>query len=135
MSAGRGPAALFVAGLACAAAWLPRGGAPADCAHPVAAAGRDALVSVFCADVPGAAPGGAERLLFGLPLDLNRAEARALEALPGIGAGRAEAIVRARARAPFCRVGDLERVDGIGPVLVRRIAPFARAGAPGCADS
>jgi competence protein ComEA len=96
---------------------------------------RAALAAVAC-DGPGAPLDGAARLLFGLPLDLNHADARALEVLPGIGPGRAQAILRERARAPFCRVEDLVRVRGLGPVLVARIAPFALAsGAPGCADS
>jgi competence protein ComEA len=135
VNAARGRAALLVAGIACAALWLPRGGAPEPCARPVAAPGRDALAAVVC-DGADASIEGAPRLLFGLPLDLNRADARALEVLPGIGPGRAQAIVREREREPFCRIGDLERVRGLGPVLVARIAPFAHvSGAPGCADS
>lgn len=135
MSAGRGRAALLFAGLACAPLWIPHSRAPEPCARPVAAPGRAALAAVAC-DVPGTPVDGATRLLFGLPLDLNRADARALEVLPGIGPGRAEAILRERARAPFCRVGDLDRVRGIGPVLLARIAPLAQVfDAPGCADS
>lgn len=103
--------------------------------NPVAGPGRDALTSVVC-EGPGETLDGATRLLFGLAIDLNRADARTLEVLPGIGPGRAQAIVRERARAPFCEVGDLERVHGLGPVLVARIAPFAlTSGAPGCRDS
>jgi hypothetical protein len=135
VNATRGRAALLVAGLACAALWLPRGEDRGRCARPVAVAARVGLAAVAC-DGAGAPLDGAARLLFGLPLDLNRADARALEVLPGIGPGRAQAIVRERTQAPFCRVGDLARVRGIGPVLVARIAPFAWAsGAPGCADS
>ena len=59
---------------------------------------------------------------FGLPLDLNRADADALEALPGIGVGRAAAIVAARSAAPFCDVRELARVSGIGPTTVARLA-------------
>ena len=62
---------------------------------------------------------GAARLLWGLPLDLNREEARDLEALPGIGPGRAREIVAGR---PYCTVEDLDRVHGIGPVTLRRVA-------------
>jgi hypothetical protein len=61
---------------------------------------------------------GAARLLWGLPLDLNREAVRDLEALPGIGPGRARAIVTGR---PFCAVEDLDRVPGIGPATLRRL--------------
>jgi competence protein ComEA len=64
-------------------------------------------------------PSGAARLLWGLPLDLNRADERDLEALPGIGPKRAVAIARAR---PFCRPDDLLRVPGIGPATLRQLA-------------
>lgn len=62
---------------------------------------------------------GAARLLWGLPLDLNHEDERALAALPGIGPSRARAIAAAR---PFCRPSDLARVPGIGPVTLRRLA-------------
>jgi hypothetical protein len=62
---------------------------------------------------------GAARLLWGLPLDLNREDERTLEVLPGIGPTRARAI---RAARPFCRVSDLRRVRGIGPVTLSRLA-------------
>ncbi len=44
-------------------------------------------------------------------IDVNTADATALETLPGIGASTARAIIAAR---PFSRVEDLERVSGIG---------------------
>ena len=66
---------------------------------------------------------GAARLLWGLPLDLNHEDARALEALPGIGPGRARAIVTSR---PFCAIAELDRVAGIGPVTLRRLAGRVR---------
>ena len=68
---------------------------------------------------------GAARLLWGLPLDLNREDASAIEALPGIGPGRARAIVAER---PLCTFDDLDRVSGIGPVTLRRIAGKVRVG-------
>lgn len=55
---------------------------------------------------------GAGRLLYGLPLDLNRAPEQALYALPRIGPSLAAAIVAGR---PYCEVGDLLEVHGIGP--------------------
>jgi hypothetical protein len=57
---------------------------------------------------------GPARLLFGMPLDVNRATQEALEALPAIGPARAAAIVRARADRRFESLADLERVPGIG---------------------
>ena len=70
---------------------------------------------------------GAARLLWGLPLDLNHEDPRALEALPGIGPSRAHAIAAAR---PFCRPSDLERVPGIGPITLHRLAGQIAASGP-----
>ena len=61
---------------------------------------------------------GPARLLFGHPLDLNLAEARELEVLPGIGPSRAAAILRYRAQRPFRSLDELTQVHGIGPVTV-----------------
>lgn len=71
----------------------------------------------------GPAPGGAAGLLFGRPLDPNRAAPAALEALPRIGPARAAAIAAAREGAPFCRLEDLLRVPGIGPHTLAAAAP------------
>lgn len=55
-------------------------------------------------------------------LDLNTASQQALETLPGIGPGRAQAIVGYReANGPFQRVEDLLLVDGIGPITLSGI--------------
>jgi hypothetical protein len=79
-------------------------------------------------------PSGAAGLLFGRPLDPNRAEPAALEALPRIGPGRAGAIVAARQEAPFCALEDLLRVRGIGPHTLAAAAPglAVRAAPAGC---
>ena len=61
---------------------------------------------------------GAARLLWGLPLDLNREAPEALEALAGIGPMRARAITASR---PFCQVSELDRVAGIGPRTLLRL--------------
>lgn len=59
-------------------------------------------------------------------VDVNRASVVDLELLPGLGRARAEGIVLERIRhGPFRRIEDLQRVDGIGPALVRAIEPFA----------
>ncbi len=65
---------------------------------------------------------GSTRLALGLPIDLNRASAQDLTALPGIGPDRARAIVAyRRAHGPFAHVEELEAVHGIGPKTLARI--------------
>ncbi len=99
------------------------------CAQPREAGGAGPLASVCCSCGSGRpAAAGALPLLFGGRLDLNRAPAHALEALPGIGPIRARAIVRARERRPFCALEELVRVPGIGPRSVARLTGRARAG-------
>ena len=72
----------------------------------------------------GAAPSGIGGLLFGLPMSIASVSEAQLEALPGIGPGRARAIVEARADAPFERLRDLERISGIGPKTVDALASW-----------
>jgi competence ComEA-like helix-hairpin-helix protein len=70
---------------------------------------------------PSAEPAG--------PLDLNRADARALEALPRIGPSLAQRIVEDRdARGPFHHVDELDRVRGIGPATVDAIRALVTVG-------
>jgi competence protein ComEA len=85
--------------------------------------------------VPQAAPvevrtrGGQEAGKPGLsnPLDLNSADAEALQALPGIGPALAERIVADReAHGSFRTPEDLLRVSGIGPKRWERIRPLVR---------
>ena len=58
-------------------------------------------------------------------IDLNRASVAELQALPGIGPSRAEALVLERIRhGPFAALEDLCRVDGFGPELRERLRPF-----------
>jgi competence protein ComEA len=61
------------------------------------------------------------------PIDVNRASVGELQALPGVGPGRAEALVLERIRhGPFARLEQLARVHGFGPELLRRLAPHVR---------
>ncbi len=61
----------------------------------------------------------------GQPVDLNSASEADLDALPGIGAARARAIVAYRREAgPFAAVSDLERVPGFSHNLAARLAPL-----------
>ena len=60
----------------------------------------------------------------GLPqrIDINRAEPWLLQALPGIGEVRAQAIVGYRnEHGPFRRIEDLLKVSGIGPATFEKI--------------
>lgn len=62
-------------------------------------------------------------------LDLNRASATELQALPGIGPARAEAIVRWREEhGRFRRVEDLLQVPGVGSATLERLRPLIQAG-------
>lgn len=57
-------------------------------------------------------------------VDLNSAPFEALDALPGVGAVTARAIIAAR---PFRSVEELGRVRGIGPTRLRRLRPLVTA--------
>lgn len=77
---------------------------------------------------PGAGPAA------GAPaaVDLNRADAAGLVALPGVGPVLAARIVAHRDSAgPFLAVDSLLAVKGIGPATLERIRPRARAGGGG----
>lgn len=73
-------------------------------------------------DRAGASPGGADAQG---RVDLNRAGARELEELPGIGPTRAAAIVAHREQhGPFTTPGDLRAVTGIGEATFQTLAPL-----------
>lgn len=62
-----------------------------------------------------------------LRLDINEARPAELALLPGIGRGRAEAILLHRVRhGPFRRIQDLEAVDGLGAATVAGLMPYIR---------
>ncbi|HEX6039793.1 helix-hairpin-helix domain-containing protein [Longimicrobium sp.] len=64
----------------------------------------------------------------GAVVELNRATAAQLEALPGIGPALARRIVAWRAEhGPFGSVDALAQVPGIGPATVERLRPRVRA--------
>jgi len=97
---------------------------PAAAATDCAAAGRGMPPRgwIGCAADPGRARDftDEERLVLRLPLDPNRASARALAFLPGLGPALGRAIVAERdARGRFGDLDDLLRVRGMGP---RRLA-------------
>ena len=69
---------------------------------------------------------GSEGLLFRKALDLNVARPQDLVVIPGIGPGRATAIVNERSRGPFRSLQDLERVSGVGPRTRARMRGWVR---------
>jgi len=72
--------------------------------------------------LPGRVPAGTVRAG---GIDLNRADAEALQRLPGIGPVMAARIVAHRDSAgPFGSLDDLTAVSGIGPATVARLRDF-----------
>jgi len=81
------------------------------------------------------AAAGRSRSLIPSRIDLDRATARDLERLPGIGPALAARIVADRVdRGPFRTPDALLRVRGIGPRTLNRIRPYLE-GPAGAADS
>lgn len=67
--------------------------------------------------------------LSSFPLDLNRATARQLEALPGIGPVLSQRIVEYRGvYGKFQNVSDLLKITGIGPKRLAAIERFVTVG-------
>lgn len=65
-----------------------------------------------------------ERLVLGLPVDLNAADGRDLAFVPGLSPRLAAEVVRDRERnGPFREVGELIRVRGIGPKRLAAARP------------
>ena len=74
---------------------------------------------------------GDERLLLGLPLDLNSATARELGFVPGLSPALGAEVVADREEAgPFRSVEALLRVRGIGPVRLERSRPWLMVAPP-----
>ena len=60
-------------------------------------------------------------------VDLDRAPADELQLLPGVGARLAERIVQDRERrGSYGGLQALDRVPGVGPALIERLAPHVR---------
>jgi hypothetical protein len=97
---------------------LPGAQAPfAPCEDP-GIRGSGALRVAVCGEVDAQAPSGPIRRLFGLPIDVNGADADTLSSLPGIGPSRAQAIIEGR---PYAEPNELRRVPGIGAKRLARI--------------
>lgn len=68
---------------------------------------------------------GAVRLTLGLPLDLNRATAADLEAVPGLGPVLARRLVQYREeQGPFRNLEQLLDISGIGAAKLAQIRPY-----------
>ena len=96
--------------------WVPRRGEPV----PPESAGAGPVSGGAGAGNPGS-PGLAE------PIDLNVADLAALDSLPGIGPGTAQAILEERGRrGGFRSTRDLLRVPGIGETRFARLKDRVR---------
>jgi len=62
-------------------------------------------------------------------IDINRAEAWLLEALPGIGESKAQAIIAYRQQnGGFGHITEITRVEGIGPAIYEDIKDLITVG-------
>jgi competence ComEA-like helix-hairpin-helix protein len=78
-----------------------------------------------------AAMPGAQLLTLGMQLNLNRAGADDLAAVPGLGPALAQRIIDYRtALGPFKKVQDLIDVPGIGPQNLPKLQPYLGLGGP-----
>lgn len=74
------------------------------------------------APVPGGAAGSGGGSTPGAPVNINTADAAALDTLPGVGPSTAQKIVADReANGPFASPEDLGRVSGIGPKKLEQL--------------
>ncbi|RBP63947.1 competence protein ComEA [Brevibacterium sanguinis] len=77
---------------------------------------------------PGPGPTGADPEGAAAKIDLNSADATALQTLPGVGPVTAEAIIAHRQTQPFTSVEDLLLVHGIGPKTYERLKDLVTVG-------
>src|SRR5262245_55766358 len=127
---------------------VPRAGYPvaAELGRPNGLSGPPALVTLgtepwVAAILSGVAPPApAEKAVavarcgaagFSGKVNLNLADERELDLLPGIGPTKAQRIVAWRARhGPFQRIRDLRRVKGFGRKTVLKLTPYLTLDGP-----
>ena len=64
-----------------------------------------------------------------LKIDPNTAPSPVLDALPGLGQTRVNAIIQARQERPYSSIDDLDRrIRGIGPATIRMLRPHLQIG-------
>lgn len=74
-------------------------------------------------------------LLVGLPIDPNTADAAALDTIPGVSTGLAEALVAERAaHGPYRSFEALTRAPGVTPAVLEGLRPFLAVRDPGPID-
>ena len=57
-------------------------------------------------------------------INVNQADQKELQKLPGIGPKLSQRILDERARAPFKSIDELRRVSGIGPKTLEKLRPY-----------
>ena len=93
-----------------------------------AASPRDSVSAALAREARAQTP-----LAEGERIDISTAPAEELRRIPGIGPGLAAAILRERESRPFGSVAGLDRVRGIGPATLERLAPHVTVGRSGAA--
>ena len=82
-----------------------------------------AILALVLATSPALSATSADRI------NINKATAAELQALPGIGPAKAQAIVDFRtANGPFKKVDDLVNVRGIGQKTLEKLRPLVTVG-------
>ena len=67
----------------------------------------------------------AKKLVLGIPIPLNQADAEALAMIPGISERVAQRIVAFRdSNGPFRSFNDLDRVKGVGPKKLKQLSSY-----------
>jgi competence ComEA-like helix-hairpin-helix protein len=70
----------------------------------------------------------AKKLVLGIPVSLNQADADDLALIPGISHSLAHRIVDFRdSSGPFRSLNDLDRVKGVGPKKLERLSSYLSA--------
>ena len=114
------PEVEFLGAQASAAILVCASDLPKECAE--AKRGDRAVLSDGGCQVLAEQMSAANRLILGLPLDLNRAEVEDLVLLRGIGETTARSIVRFReTQGSFTTVDELSKVEGIGEGRLQRL--------------
>ena len=83
------------------------------------------LKGVLLAVVAALAMAAGSALAAGALVDINTADQKALESLPGVGPATAKAIIQGR---PYKSVDDLANVKGLGKSKMEKIKPLATVG-------